>query len=121
MSSPNPEEVLQLAKQIVDVKATLAALQSKWDGYFASSPVAANGVAIPVSAEPRRGGRKPDADSVTGRVVAFINSDPLAHYDAGDISRGLGIEKKQAELILFKLYANKRIGKHSRGNYEAIA
>jgi hypothetical protein len=119
MSSPNPEEVLKLAKEIVDTKAALASLQSKWDGYFGSSPVA-SGSHGAASAAPRKGGRKPDADSVTGRVLAFINSDPLAHFDAADIQRGVGIDKKQAERTLFKLYAAKKIGKFSRGNYEAI-
>ena len=120
MSSPNPEEVLQLAKQIVDMKAALSSLQSRWDGYFASSSSTNGVVPLALPPESRRGGRKPDATSVTSRVLAFINSDPLAHFDAADVQRGLGISKKQAERTLFKLYATKKIGKHSRGNYEAI-
>ena len=119
MSTPNPEDVLHLAKQIVDTKAALATLQAKWESYFASSP-SPNGVSIQTPAEPRKGGRKPDAGSVTGRVLAFINSDPQAHFDAADVQRRLGIDKKQAERTLFKLYATKKIAKHSRGNYEAI-
>lgn len=123
MSSPSPEEVIQLAKQIVDTKAALAILQSKWDSYFASSPqhdgLFPNVQVPPI--EPRKGGRKPDASSVTGRVLSLINSDPQAHFDASDVQRALGIDKKQAERTLFKLYGAKKIAKFSRGNYEAIA
>jgi hypothetical protein len=114
MISYTPEEILELAKSIVTAKTNLATLQARWDAFISASS-GTRGKSYP----PRKGGRKPNSKSVTGRVLAHVNANYDLSFNAGELSEVLKISKKQAETTLFKLNAAKKINKHSRGRYEA--
>jgi hypothetical protein len=116
MSVPNPQEVLKLAADMVEAQNVLTSLQIKWASLFnGSSPPAP----IEIRPSERKGGRKPDPDGTTSRVLKAIEDSPNEHFDSELLHRKLGIERKKIERALYNLYTAEKIEKHSRGNYEA--
>jgi hypothetical protein len=108
MAIPEPQEVLKLATDIVSAKEHLASLQSRWDALFSGN------------SDFPKGGRKPDPDGISSRVLAAIEGNPDEHFGASDLERKLGIDRKKVERALNNLFVAKKITRHSRGNYEAM-
>jgi hypothetical protein len=115
MASPDPQIVLKLAGDIVSATEHLAKLQAQWDSFF--TPVA------PVAAEvtQRNHVKRPtDAESLTGRIIAFLDADPQCHYETEEIAKALGEPHDKVQRTINKLVFKKRIGRYSRGMYESI-
>jgi hypothetical protein len=121
--SPNPREVRKLADEILQLEERLESARKKWDDLFNG-----NGIIIPAleltesdASVPKKVRGRPQRDnSVSSRVLALLNSDPLTHWDAWGASRRLGVEKTAVESALYNLFVAKKIARHSRGNYEAL-
>lgn len=94
--------------------ANLAKLQARWDTFF---PPSTPPPTAPVP--PRKGGRQPDPNSDTSRILAKLNLNPQMSFDAAELHESMSIEKKKIERTLFKLYAAKKIAKAGRGRYKA--
>jgi len=119
MASPDPQIVLTLAADIVTAKQHLARLQAKWDSFFVP-----NGVSVPIAAvapaERKPGIRPTNADSLTRRIIALLDSDTQVHYETDEIARVLGEPADKVQRTINKLVFKKKIGRHSRGMYESI-
>ncbi len=113
MAIPDPKYVLDLAQQIVSAKANLAELQAKWDALFA--PQAAE------ETVPNKGGRKPDPEGNSAKVIAAINSDPTIEWNVEKIEKHTHLTRKQVEKCLFNLCATGKIRRVGRGLYAAMA
>jgi hypothetical protein len=107
MPSPNPEEVLKLAADMVAVKNTLASLQERWDALFANKST------------PQKGGRKANPDGNQLRVLAVIEDNPDVPFDAALLQKELKMERRPIERALNNLFVAKKIIRHSRGHYIA--
>jgi hypothetical protein len=112
MKSPEPEEILELAQALKDAKAIAARLQAQWDSYFAPQ----GNVDLPF---PKKGGRRSDSDSTTGKILAKLAEDPAKDYGKDDMGRALGIDAKKAERTMLKLYSIHKIARTGRGRYTA--
>jgi hypothetical protein len=109
MSVPDPQHVLSLAAEMVKTKERLATLQAEWDSLFTNS-----------TPEVTRPGKRPaDADALTTRIVALLESTPSEHFSIGDLTRDFGVEKVQIERAVNRLYSTGKIARHSRGMYGA--
>jgi response regulator of citrate/malate metabolism len=109
MASPDPQHVLSLAAEMVSAREHLASLQAQWDSLFTIS-----------SPEVKRAGKRPtDAEALTTRIVEFLDAEPQYHYSVSDLVNHFGVEKVQMERALNRLYATKKIARHSRGQYES--
>jgi hypothetical protein len=110
MKSPNPEVIIKLAQELKEAKAAVAILQARWDGYFGLG----NGE---VPAAPKKGGRRFEPDSTTGRIIAKLEEDRARDYDKDEMGKALGIDAKKAERTLIKLSSANRISRAGRGRY----
>jgi hypothetical protein len=113
MKSPDPEVILELAQALKDAKVRLASLQTQWDSYFA--PIG-NSDDLPF---PPRRGKRPVADSNTGKILTKLAEDPTKDYGKEDMARETGIDAKKAERTLIKLYSSGKILRTGRGRYSA--
>jgi hypothetical protein len=110
MNAPDPAVILKLAQELTDAKAHLATLQARWDSYFA--PVSVTSLPFP-----KKGGRRSDANSTTGKVLAKLAEDPTKDYGKDEMGKALGIDAKQAERTMLKLFSTEKISRTGRGRY----
>ena len=110
-TAPNPREVLELARVILEMEENLTALRAQWNAMFTAS--------VEVK-EPKANGRPTSDNSVSAKVLAMINSDPLQHWDTESMTSKLGAERYTVASALYNLYIARKIARHSRGKYEAI-
>jgi hypothetical protein len=106
MTTPDPIEVRTLIDEIVDAKETLALLEARWAALF--SP----------KAEPQKGGRKPDPNGVTSRVLAYLEENRHAAYDPPTLSRNIEADKDKVDSALYNLFTAGKIVRPVRGHYQ---
>jgi hypothetical protein len=119
MAIPDPQVVLKIANEIVTAREHLAALQAQWDLLFTHVGVVTLPDGIPDTVPPPRT-RRSSADSLTSRLIAFLDANPLCHYEADEIARHLGEAQDKVQRTINKLVFKKKIGRYSRGMYESI-
>jgi hypothetical protein len=114
MAVPDTQYVLSLAQQIENAKTNLRQLEEKWTSLFA-------GVPSPAEAPLKKGGRKPDPDGNSAKVIAAINSAPNETWSADRVQRKTGLARKQVEKCLYNLCAANKIRRAGRGLYASSA
>jgi len=122
MPAPDTKLVVALASEIEAVKAHLAELEGKWESLFTSGATSTTVVSAPqdIAPVPIPSKRGPNANSVTGKIIAFLNSDPACHYEASEIASHIGEPQDKVQRMINKLVFQKKIGRYSRGMYESI-
>src|SRR5579871_1475417 len=103
MKTPDPIEVRNLIDEIVAAKEALAALEARWHALF--SP----------QIEPQRGGRKPDPNGVTSRLLAYLEENRHMAFDPSTLSRNIDADKDKVDSALYNLFAAGKIVRPARG------
>ena len=121
MASPDPQIVLKLAADIVAAKEYLEKLQAQWDSFFISSaPLASVATGTSNTPQPMPRTRAAGPDTLTARIISFLDSDPQCHYETEEIAKFLGEPQEKVQRTINKLVFRKKIGRYSRGLYESI-
>lgn len=116
MNAPTPETILKLAQEIVETRNRLTLLEQQWAAYFPNTM--GDGLIASKSKAVRKGGKQPDPSSIRGRIFRLIDGSPSHRYNAGEVSKLLNIDQKQAERSLFKLHKLGKILRPERGIFQ---
>jgi hypothetical protein len=104
--TPDPQEVLKLAAQIVETKSLLAELNSKWEMMFSQ-----NGA----SRVPRA---KRD-NTFPAQLKAILASDPGKQFTISEVAETTKVDSLKVGRTLFRLANTGRIENPKRGFYQA--
>jgi hypothetical protein len=114
---PSPKEIVDLAKQIMDLEEALANLRLKWDAYFPDdSPTQ---LELPKNTPARRrvGGKPRQPDSLQGRILTTMETEPAKTFTADDLASILSADRIKVANTLAKLAYKKKIHSRGRGIY----
>lgn len=107
MVAPKPQDVLQLAQEITQLEAQLAAARRKWDVLF--------GVVAP---EKKTHIRR--EDGLTARVQAHVERYSGIEHSISQVAEGVGEPDLPVGRVLYRLAATGKIASPSRGRYKAL-
>ena len=120
MSSPDPQVILKLAADIVAAKEHLGRLQVQWDSFFSPNAIGIRATLESFPQKPAPQKTVARGDSLSGRIIALLDKEPMIHYEAHEIAQELGEPQDKVQRTINKLVFKKRIGRYSRGLYESI-
>jgi hypothetical protein len=105
--TPDPQEVLNLAAQLVEAKATLEALTRKWDKIFSQ-----NGAPSTRAKEKR-------TDSFAAKVRSVLAKEPERIFTIGQVADVTGGGNLKVGRTLFRLANTGHVLNAGRGLYRA--
>jgi hypothetical protein len=111
MTSPNPQDVLKLAADMVAAQKHLDTLKAQWDSLFAGS-----GLSVSAEVKP---GRRAHPEGISSRIFVLMESEPNSVFDTALLQERLGISREQVEPALYNLFAAGKVKRVSRGKYQA--
>lgn len=112
-NTPDPIEVVALAKEIMQLRSVLAEAERKWEALFGN-------VATSPTQEKKARGRVASESSFSGKIVDLLNSEPTKEFDIHALTVHFGVEKGQIDRAIQNLFAKKRIHRIRRGVYGSI-
>jgi hypothetical protein len=107
--TPDPQEVLDLAKQMVEAKATLDALTRKWEKIFSHAE------ASPRPAKEKR------TDSFAAKVRTVLANEPGRVFTIGQVAELTDGDALKVGRTLFRLANTGHVSNAGRGLYRAPA
>lgn len=108
MPLPQPEEVMELARELKEARNRVSELESRWEKFFIRTDGTQESSPAPV------------VTYLKPRIIAFLNEHPELSYNVASVAKALSASENSVGPYLSDLTRDGKIERRDRGLYGAL-